>query len=127
VKHQELFNEYQPETKLNGGKAMRTFSQKNENSPLILDVFFKLKIHIMSQKKNDNLGQTEASQDQSNVNYHRGSIVQYLNILGIPSKNTTLEKLGQTTLIFTYGSKQLVKDDSLEASIRYLKFRSFNP
>ena len=127
MKHQELFNEYQPETKLNGGKAMRTFSQKNENSPLILDVFFKLKIHIMSQKKNDNLGQTEASQDQSNVNYHRGSIVQYLNILGIPSKNTTLEKLGQTTLIFTYGSKQLVKDDSLEASIRYLKFRSFNP
>jgi hypothetical protein len=26
--HQESFNGYQPETKLNGGKAMRTFSQK---------------------------------------------------------------------------------------------------
>ncbi len=106
---------------------MWTYSQKNVNSPLILDVFFKLKLHIMSQRKNDKLGQTEASQDQSNVNHHRGSVVQYLNSLGIPSKNTTHEKLGQTTLMFTNGSKQLVKDDSLEASIRYLKYRSFNP
>jgi hypothetical protein len=105
---------------------MWTYSQKNVKSPLILDVFFKLKLHIMSQRKNDNLGQTKASQDQSNVNYHRGSIVEYLKSLGIPSKNTTHEKLGQTTLIFKYGSKQLVKDDSLEASTRYLRFRSFN-
>ena len=27
VKHQEPLNGYQPETKLKGGKAMRTFSQ----------------------------------------------------------------------------------------------------
>jgi hypothetical protein len=81
----------------------------------------------MSQKKNDNLGQTEPSQNLFNVNYHRGSIVQYLKSLGIPSKNTTHEKLGQTTLMFTNGSKQLVKNDSLEASIRYLRFRSLNP
>jgi hypothetical protein len=121
--HQELLNEYQPETKLNGGSAMRTFSQKNDNSPLILDVFFNLKAYFMSQKKIDILGQTKETQDQPNVN--KGSIVQYLKSLRISSKNTTHEKLGQTTLIFTNGSKQLVKDDSLEASIRYLRFRSF--
>jgi hypothetical protein len=81
----------------------------------------------MSQKKIDILGQTQDTQDQLNVNYHKGSIVKYLKSLGIPSKNTTHEKLGQTTLMFTNVSKQLVKDDSLEASIRYLRFRSFYP
>ena len=81
----------------------------------------------MSQKKNDNLGQTEPSQDQSNVNYHKGSAVELLRSLGIPSRNTTHEKLGQTTLIFTNRTKPPVEDDSLEASVRYLKFKRFNP
>lgn len=90
-------------------------------------MFFNLKAHIMFQKKIDILGQTQDIQDQPNANYHKGSIVQYLKSLGIPSKNTTHEKLGQTTLMFTNVSKQLVKDESLEASIRYLRFRSFNP
>ena len=81
----------------------------------------------MSQKKIDTLGQPQPSQDQSNVNYHKGSIVQYLKSLGIPSKNTTHEKFGQTSLIFINRDKPLTKDDSLQASIRYLKFKRFNP
>jgi hypothetical protein len=81
----------------------------------------------MSQKKNDNLGQTEPSQDQSNVNYHKGSTVEFWRSHGIPSKNTTHEKIGQTTLMFTTRTQQSVEDDSLEASIRYLKFKRFNP
>lgn len=80
----------------------------------------------MSQKKNDNLGQTEPSQDQSNLNYHKGSAVELLRSLGIPSRNTTHEKLGQTTLMFINRPKPPVEDDSLETSIRYLKFRSLN-
>lgn len=89
-------------------------------------MFFNLKTQIMSQKKNDNLGQTEPSQDQSNLNYHKGSAVELLRSLGIPSRNTTHEKLGQTTLMFINRPKPPVEDDSLETSIRYLKFRSLN-
>ena len=81
----------------------------------------------MSQKKNDNLGQTQPSEDQSNVNYHKGSTVEFLISHGIPSRNTTYEKLGQTSLIFTNRIKPPVEDDSLEASIRYFKFKRFNP
>ena len=81
----------------------------------------------MSQKKNDNSGQTQPSQDQSNVNYHKASTVEFWRSCGIPSKNSTHEKLGQTTLMFTNRTKPPVEDDSLEASIRYLKFKRFNP
>ena len=81
----------------------------------------------MSQKKIDTLGQLQDSQDQPNVNYHKGSIVQYLKSLGIQSKNTTHDKLGQTTLMFANRTKPPDEDDSLEASIRYLKFKRFNP
>jgi hypothetical protein len=81
----------------------------------------------MSEKKNDSLGQTEPSQDQSNVNYHKGSTVEFWRSHGIPSKNTTHEKIGQTSLMFTNRSNPPLEDDSLEASIRYLRFRSFNP
>jgi hypothetical protein len=81
----------------------------------------------MFKKKNDTLGQTQPSQDQSNVNYHRGSTLEFWRSRGIPSKNTTLEKLGQTSLMFTNRDKPPIKDDSLEASIRYLKFKRFNP
>jgi len=81
----------------------------------------------MSQKKNDNLGQTQPSQDQSNVNYHKGGTLEFWRSHGIPSENTTHEKLGQTTLIFTNRTNSPVEDDSLEASIRYLKFKRFNP
>ena len=81
----------------------------------------------MSQKKTDNLGQTQTSQDQYNVNYHEGSTVKFWRSRGIPSKNTTHERLGQTSLMFTNTTNPPVKDDSLEASIRYLKFKRFNP
>lgn len=80
----------------------------------------------MSQKKIDISGQTEPSQMQSNVNYHNGSTVEFWRSHGIPSENTTHEKLGQTTLMFTNMSKLCVNDDSLETSIRYLKFIRFN-
>ena len=81
----------------------------------------------MSQKKNDNLGQPDPSQDQSNVNYHKGSTVEFWRSHGIPSVNTTHEKLGQTSLIFKNRTNPPVEDDSLEASIRYLKYKRFNP
>ena len=81
----------------------------------------------MSQKKNDNLGQTEPSQDQSNLNYHKGSTVEFWRSRGIPSVNTTHEKIGQTSIMFTNRSNPTVEDDSLDASIRYLKFKRFKP
>lgn len=77
----------------------------------------------MSQKKNDRLGQTEPSQDQSNVNYHKGSTVEFWRSHGISSKSTTHEKIGQTTLIFKFKTKLPVEDDSFESSIRYLRFK----
>jgi hypothetical protein len=80
----------------------------------------------MSQKKTDNLGQIQPDKDKSNVNYHKGSTVEFWRCHGITSENTTHEKLGQSTLMFTNRTKTPVKDDSLEASIRYLKFKRFN-
>jgi hypothetical protein len=44
---------------------------------------------------------------------------------GIPSEDVTHEKIGQTSLIFTNWAKPPIEDDSLEASIRYLKFKRF--
>ena len=81
----------------------------------------------MSQKKNDNLGQTEPSQDQSNLNYHKGSTVEFWRSRRIPSENTTHEKIGQTSIMLTKRSNPTVEDDSLDASIRYLKFKRFKP
>ena len=81
----------------------------------------------MSQKKLDNLGQTQHSNEESTSNYIKGSIVEYLRSHGIPSENTTHEKIGQTSLMFTNRSKQPLEDDSTGASIRFLKFKRFNP
>ena len=81
----------------------------------------------MSQKKNDILGQAQLSQDQLNVNYHKGSTVEFWRSYGIPSKNATHYKLGQTTLMIKNRTKLPVSDDTLETSIRYLKFKRFNP
>jgi len=77
----------------------------------------------MSQKKIDNLSQTEPSQDQSEVNLKKNDSLYFYRINGIPSEDITHEKLGQTTLMFTNRTKPPVEDDSLEASIRYLKFK----
>ena len=89
-------------------------------------MFFNLKTHIMSKKKSDSLGQTQLNQDKTNLSFHRGGTVEFWRSQGIPSKNTTQDKLGQTTLMFTNGSNPLVEDDSLETAIRYLKFKRFN-
>jgi hypothetical protein len=80
----------------------------------------------MSQKKNDKSSQSQLTHNESNANYHKGSIVQFWRSHGFPSENTTNEKIGQPTLMFTNITKSLVEDDSLENSIRYLKFRSLN-
>ena len=80
----------------------------------------------MSKKKSDNLGQTQTPQDQYNLNYYKWSTLEFWRSRGIRSENTTHEKLGQTSLIFTNRTNSPVEDDSLEASIRYLKFKRFN-
>ena len=78
----------------------------------------------MSQNQNDNLIQNEPAKNQSIENLIKGSIVEYLKNRGIKSENTTHKKIGQTTLVFTNKVEPATKeDDSLEASIRYLKFK----
>ncbi len=85
----------------------------------------------MSEKKNDYLDQPqkqpELPENQSGEHFIKGSIVEYLLERGIPSRNTTLEKLGQSSLMFTNRTKPPDEDDSLGASIRYLKFKKFKP
>jgi hypothetical protein len=81
----------------------------------------------MSQKNDDNLGQTIRFQYKSHSNYPKSSSLELLRSHGIPLTNTTKEKLTQTTLVFTNMTKPPVEDDSIEASIRYLKFKRFNP
>jgi hypothetical protein len=80
----------------------------------------------MTKKMNENLNQNPQISNQSNPEILKGSLVEYLNSKGIKSKNTTQEKVGQTTLVFINRSKPPVEDDSLEASIRYLKFKRMN-
>ena len=82
----------------------------------------------MSQKKTDNLSQTDAPKCQSNENFIKGSIVEHLKKLGIKSENTTLKKIGQTTLEFTNKVGPTPKeDDSIYATLRYLKYKRNNP
>ena len=66
-------------------------------------------------------------EDQCNVNYHRGSTVEFWKSKGIPSVNTTHEKLGQTTIMFSSQTKPPAEDDSLATSVRYLKYKNINP
>jgi hypothetical protein len=81
----------------------------------------------MSQKKIDNLGQNEPAKDQSTEHYIKGSIVEYLQSLGINSRDATHEKIGQTTLVFTNKIEPTPKeDDSIYTSIRYLKYKRQN-
>jgi hypothetical protein len=75
----------------------------------------------MSQKKTDNLGQSKLLNEESKPIYVKENIVEYLRSRGINSRDTTQEKLGQTSLMFTNKTKNLVQDDSLETSIQYLK------
>jgi len=84
-------------------------------------VSINVKTHIMTQKKSDNLGQSELSKEESKPIYVKEKIVEYLRSRRINSRDTTQEKLGQTSLMFTNKTKNLVEDDSLETSIRNLK------
>ena len=57
-------------------------------------------------------------------NYHKGSCVEFFLSKGIPSRNTTHEHLGETSLIFIQSPKkettEPLNDDSVEAMIRNL-------
>ena len=60
-------------------------------------------------------------------NYHKGSCVEFFLSKGIPSRNTTHEHLGETSLIFIQSPKketnEPLNDDSLETMIRNLNRR----
>ena len=82
----------------------------------------------MSQKNTDNLSQTDPPKCQSNENFIKGSIVEHLKKLGNKSENTTLEKIGQTTLVFTNKVEPTPKeDDTIYATLMYLKYKRKNP
>lgn len=63
----------------------------------------------------------------STKNYHKGSCVEFFLSKGIPSRNTTHEHLGETSLIFIQSPKketiEPLKDDSVETMIRNLNRR----
>ena len=67
-------------------------------------------------KNNPNQNSTE--------HYHKGSCVEFFLSKGIPSRNTTHEHLGETSLIFIQSPKketiEPLKDDSVETMIRNL-------
>jgi len=81
----------------------------------------------MSQKTNYIPGQLQPSLDQSNVNHKKTDSLDFYISHGIPSEDITHEKIGQNILVFSSRSKPPVEDDSLDTSIRYLKFKRFNP
>ena len=60
-------------------------------------------------------------------NYQKGSCVEFFLSKGIPSRNTTHEHLGETSLIFIQSPKketiEPLKDDSVETMIRNLNRR----
>ena len=67
-------------------------------------------------KNNPNQNSTE--------NYHKGSCVEFFLSKGIPSRNTTHEHLGETSLIFVQAPKmdtdETKIDDSVETMINNL-------
>jgi len=63
----------------------------------------------------------------STENYHKGSCVEFFLSKEIPSRNTTHEHLGETSLIFVQDTKKDTDeqkiDDTVEAMIRNLNRR----
>ena len=60
--------------------------------------------------------------------FHKGSTVEFWKSKGVKAKNTTLEKIGQTTLVFTNKVDSTQKeDDTIYAALRYLKYKRHNP
>jgi hypothetical protein len=67
-------------------------------------------------------------EENQNSEFLKGSAVEFLKSLGIEAKNTTLEKIGQTTLVFNNKVESKPKeDDSIYAALRYLKYKRKNP
>ena len=67
----------------------------------------------------------EKSQERE---FHKGSTVEFWKSKGIEATNTTHEKIGQTTLVFTKNVAPSPKeDDSIYASLRYLKYKTKAP
>ena len=70
-------------------------------------------------KNNPNQNSTE--------NYHKGSCVKFFLSKGIPSRNTTHEHLGETSLIFVQSPKKDTDeskiDDTVETMINNLNRR----
>jgi hypothetical protein len=70
--------------------------------------------------------QNEEKSQQSE--FQKGSTVEFWKKKGIEAENTTQEKIGQTTLVFTKNVPPSPKeDDSIYASLRYLKYKSKGP
>ena len=63
----------------------------------------------------------------STENYHKGSCVKFFLSKGIPSRNTTHEHLGETSLIFVQSPKKDTDeskiDDTVETMINNLNQR----
>ena len=63
----------------------------------------------------------------STKNYHKGSCVEFFLSKGIPSRNSTHEHLGETSLIFAQSPKKDTDeskiDDTVETMINNLKRR----
>ena len=68
----------------------------------------------------------------NNEHYHRGSLVESLKSMGIPSEDKTHEKIGQTRLIFSnrvattengLEAQAAKEEDALGASLRNLKYQ----
>lgn len=76
-------------------------------------------------KKKKKMGVPQPILLNKEINESNRSIVDYYKKAGIPSENTTHLHLGETKLIFTNVSSKPIYDDSLEASIRNLKYSRF--
>lgn len=80
----------------------------------------------MSKKKNK-IVKARTNENESNKIPQKRSFVEFYRSHGIPSENTTHEKIGQTTLVFTKNVDSAPKeDDSIYASLRYLKYNRNN-
>jgi hypothetical protein len=76
----------------------------------------------MSKKKNK-LVKPSTKENESNKIPKKRSLVEFYRNHGIPSENTTHEKIGQTFIVFTKKTDPTPKeDDSVYASLRNLKY-----
>ena len=80
----------------------------------------------MSKKKNK-IVKARTNANESNKIPQKRSFVEFYRSHGIPSENTTHEKIGQTFIVFTKKTDPTPKeDDSVYASLRNLKYNRNN-